>query len=137
MSVLIKYYEYFDKIYMRCCKMCVICSKVNFITNITNFTWIHTFYFYNNKHIFININTTFTTKQTNFIKINTNPWRDLSVPLSMMFPHLITKAIWQDKWTIVPNPWVSGWAHASLYYVEYMMCKFLFCFVSIILHCER
>jgi hypothetical protein len=32
------------------CKMCVICSKVKFITNITNFTGTHTFYFYNNKH---------------------------------------------------------------------------------------
>ena len=51
------------------------CSKVNFITNSTR---IHTFYFYNNKHIFINTDTTFTTKHTNFItKV---PWRDLSVP---------------------------------------------------------
>jgi hypothetical protein len=53
--------------------MCVVCSKVNFITNITNSTRIHTFYFYNNKHTFINTDTTFTTKHTNFIKINTGP----------------------------------------------------------------
>ena len=63
----------FDTIYVRCWKMCVVCSKVNFITNITNSTIIHTFYFYNNKHIVINTDTTFTTKHINFIKINTNP----------------------------------------------------------------
>ena len=51
--------------------MCVVCSKINFITNITNSTRIHIFYFYNNKHTFINTNTTFITKYTNFIKINT------------------------------------------------------------------
>ena len=51
--------------------MFVVCSKVNFITNITNSTRIHTFYFYNNKHTFINTNTTFITKHTNFI-INTD-----------------------------------------------------------------
>ena len=71
--ILIKYCMYFDKIYVRYCKMCVVCSKVNFITNITNSTRIHTFYFYNNKHTFINTNTTFITKHTNFIKINTGP----------------------------------------------------------------
>ena len=33
--------------------MCIVCSKVNFITNITNSTRIHIFYFYNNKtHIY-------------------------------------------------------------------------------------
>jgi hypothetical protein len=46
------------------------CSKVNFITNIINSTRIHIFYFYNNKHTFINTNTIFITKHTNFIKIN-------------------------------------------------------------------
>ena len=53
--------------------MYVICSKVNFITTIINSTRIHIFYFYNNKHIFINTDTKFITKHTNFIKINTNP----------------------------------------------------------------
>ena len=53
--------------------MCIIYSKINFITNITNSTIIHIFYFYNNKHTFINTDTTFTRKNTNFIKINTNP----------------------------------------------------------------
>ena len=53
-------------------KMCVICSKINFITNIINSIRIHTFYFYNNKHTFINTDTTFITKHINFIKINTN-----------------------------------------------------------------
>ena len=53
-------------------KCVLFCSKVNFITNITNYTRIHTFYFYNNKHTFINKDTTFTTKHTNFIKINTD-----------------------------------------------------------------
>lgn len=71
--VLIKYYVYFDKMYVRYCKICVIYNKVNFIINITNSTKIHTFYFYNNKHTFINMDTIFTTKHTNFIKINTNP----------------------------------------------------------------
>ena len=52
----------------------------NKIIFITNFIRIHIFYFYNNKHIFINIDTTFITKYTNFIKINKNPVRDLSVP---------------------------------------------------------
>ena len=59
--------------YVRCCKICVIYSKVNFITNIINSTKIHTIYFYNNKYTFINMDTTFITKHTNFIKINTNP----------------------------------------------------------------
>ncbi len=51
--------------------MYVVCNKVNFITNITNSTRIHKFYFYNNKHTFINMDTTFTIKYTNLIKINT------------------------------------------------------------------
>ena len=53
-------------------KRYIVCSKVNFITNITNSTRIHTFYFYNNKHTFINTDTTFITKHINFIKINTD-----------------------------------------------------------------
>jgi hypothetical protein len=53
--------------------MYVVCSKVNFITHITNSTRIHKFYFYNNKYTFINTDTIFITKHTNFIKINTNP----------------------------------------------------------------
>ena len=53
--------------------MCVVCSKVNFITNITNSTRIHTFYLYNNKHIYINKDITFTTKHTNVIKIDKSP----------------------------------------------------------------
>ena len=47
----------------------------------TNVTGIHTFYFYNNKHIFITTNTTFTTKHTYFFKINTGPQQDLCVTL--------------------------------------------------------
>jgi hypothetical protein len=69
--VLIKYCVCFVKMYVKCCKMYVVCSKVNFIINITNFTRIHTFYFYNNKHTFLNTDTAFTIKHTNFIKINT------------------------------------------------------------------
>ena len=53
--------------------MCVVCNKVNFIINVTDSTKIHTFYFYNNKHTFINMDTTFITKHTNCIKINTSP----------------------------------------------------------------
>ena len=53
--------------------MCVVYIKVNFITNIINFTRIHKFYFYNNKHTFINTDKIFITKHTNFIKINTGP----------------------------------------------------------------
>ena len=71
MYVLIKCCVSFDKIYVKCC-MCVICSKINFITNIINSIRIHTFYFYNNKHTYINTDTTFITKHINFIKINTN-----------------------------------------------------------------
>ena len=71
----------FDKILYVYCKICVVYSKVNFITNITNSTKIHIFYFYNNKHTFINMDTIFTIKHTNFIKINTVLWPDLSVPL--------------------------------------------------------
>jgi hypothetical protein len=61
--------------------MCVVCSKVNFITNIINSIRIHTFYFYNNKHTFINTDTICITKHTNFIKINTDPMTVLSIPL--------------------------------------------------------
>jgi hypothetical protein len=43
--------------------MCVVLYK-------NNFTRIHTFYFYNNRHTYINTNTTFTIIHTNFIKIN-------------------------------------------------------------------
>ena len=55
---------------MRCCKICVVCSKINFIINIINFTKIRIFYFYNNKYTFIHTNTKFTAKNTTFIKIN-------------------------------------------------------------------
>ena len=53
--------------------MCVVCNKVSFITNILNSTRIHTFSFYNNKHIFINTDIIFITKHINFIKINIDP----------------------------------------------------------------
>ena len=66
-------YVYFDKIFVRYCKIYVIYSKVNFITNMINSTQIHTFYFYNNIHTFINTDIIFTTKYINFIKINTSP----------------------------------------------------------------
>ena len=52
---------------------CVVYNKIDFITNITNYIRIHTFYIYDNKHTFINTNITFTTKHKNFIKINTGP----------------------------------------------------------------
>ncbi len=51
----------FDKICVRYYKMCVTCSKIKFITNITNVTEIHTFYFYNNKYTFITTDIIFTT----------------------------------------------------------------------------
>ena len=70
MCVLIKCCVYFDKYLSGVVKCVQFWSKVNFITNIINSTRIHTFYFYNNKHTFINTDTTFTTKHTNFIKIN-------------------------------------------------------------------
>ena len=73
MFVLIKCYACFDKMLLGVVKMCVVCSKVNFIINIINYIRIHTFYFYNNKHTCINTNTTFTTKHTTFLKINTFP----------------------------------------------------------------
>ena len=75
--ILIKYCMCFD-IYLSGVIKCV--QFYNKIIFITNFIRIHIFYFYNNKHIFINIDTTFITKYTNFIKINKNPVRDLSVP---------------------------------------------------------
>ena len=52
--------------------MYVVCNKLKFITNITNVTGIHTFYFYNNRHTCITTDTKFTTKHTYFIKINTD-----------------------------------------------------------------
>ena len=73
MYFLIKCFMCFDKIYVKCCKMCVVYSKVNFIIYITNSIRIQSFYFYNNKYIYINTDTTFTTKHTNFTKINTGP----------------------------------------------------------------
>ena len=79
--VLIKYYVCFDKCLSSVIKCVQFCSKVNFITNITNSIRIHIFYFYNNKYTVINTDTIFTIKQTNFIKINKNPRWDLSVPL--------------------------------------------------------
>jgi hypothetical protein len=47
-----------------CGTMCIICSKFEFITNIIYVTEISTFYFYNNKHIFIITDTKVTTKYT-------------------------------------------------------------------------
>ena len=52
--------------------MCVVCSKVKFITNITNVTRIHTFYFYNNRHT-LSLRTQHLPQNTHFIKINTGP----------------------------------------------------------------
>jgi hypothetical protein len=51
--------------------------------NIINFIRIH-FLFYNNKHTFINTDTTFITKYTIFIKINTDLVTELSVSLFHM-----------------------------------------------------
>ena len=66
-------YVYFNKMCISCCKRYIVCSNIKFITNITNITGIHTSYFYNNKHIFIITDITFTIKHTYFIKINTDP----------------------------------------------------------------
>ena len=72
-TVLLKVSKIVILVYMcvHSCEMCVICSQIKFITNITNVTGIHTFYFYNDRYIFITTDTTFTTKHTYFIKINT------------------------------------------------------------------
>ena len=67
----------FDKICVSCYKMCAVCRKVKFITNITNVTGIHTFYFYKNKHTFIITDTKFTTKYKHFIKTHIGP---LAIP---------------------------------------------------------
>ena len=64
---------FLNKLYLRCGKICVICSKANFITNITNVTVIYTFSFYNNRHTFTTTDKIFTTKHTYFIKINIDP----------------------------------------------------------------
>ena len=66
--------------YVKCCKMCVVCSKINFITNITNSTRIHKFYFYNNKHTFINMDITFTTNTQILSKSTRVLWRNVSIP---------------------------------------------------------
>ena len=50
----------------------VICSKIYFITNITNVIRIHTFSFYNNRQKFTT-DVIFTTKHIYCTKINTNP----------------------------------------------------------------
>ena len=50
-------------------KLCIICSKIKFITNIINVIRIHTFYFYNNKHTFTIIDTIFIIKHKHLIKI--------------------------------------------------------------------
>ena len=94
---------------VRCCKICVVCSKVNFITNITNSTRIHTFYFYNKKHIYINTDTTFTTKHTNLSKSTKVPWRDLSVPPKILFTHLSLRLFLNRSLTMKTcnlHPWV-------------------------------
>ena len=64
---------FLKKLYLRCGKTCVICSKAKFITNITNVTVIQTFSFYNNRHTFTTTDKIFTTKHTYFIKINIDP----------------------------------------------------------------
>ena len=63
---------FLNKLYLRCGKMCLICSKTKFITNIINVTGIHTFSFYK-RHTFTTTNITFITKHTQFTKINIDP----------------------------------------------------------------
>ena len=41
---------FFDRMCITCDKIYIICSKVEFATNINNITGIRIFYFYNNKH---------------------------------------------------------------------------------------
>ena len=45
---------FLNKLYLRCGKMCLICSKTKFITNITNtnVARIHTFFFLQKTHIY-------------------------------------------------------------------------------------
>ena len=52
--VYIKCYVYFDKIYVRCCQMCIVCSKVNF-SQISLILLKFTYFinFYNNKNTII------------------------------------------------------------------------------------
>ena len=67
----------FDKNCVRCCKMCVTYNKFKFITNITNVTGIHTFYFYNNKHIFIATNIMFRASPAIlYLALYLHMWRD-------------------------------------------------------------
>ncbi len=86
MCILIKYYVCFNKMFVSSVvKYVLFYSKVNFIRNITNFIRIHTFYFYNNKHKFINTDIIFTTKHTNFYQ---NQYRFVAGP--KCFPTLDT-----------------------------------------------
>jgi hypothetical protein len=64
---------FFDNIYVSYVKICLICSKVEFITNITYIIGMHTFCFYNNKHTFTTTDTKCITRHTHFTKTNTNP----------------------------------------------------------------
>ena len=63
---------FFDKFYVSYDKIYVICNKIKFIINITYVIRIYIFYFYNNRHNFITMDTTFTTKHKYFTKINTD-----------------------------------------------------------------
>jgi hypothetical protein len=68
--------------------MYIVCCKVNFITNITNFIEIFTFYFYNNKYRFINISLLFITlkpNKTNILKSKNEKLKFLKLKMNQ-FP---------------------------------------------------
>ena len=52
------------------CKLCIICNKVEFTTNITHVNEIHIFCFYNNIHIFTTTDTKLSQNKY-FTKTNT------------------------------------------------------------------
>ena len=72
MGVLIKYCVCFDKCLLGVVKCVLFVLKLT-LSQISQILPKFTFYFYNNKHIFINTDIAFATKHTNFIKINTGP----------------------------------------------------------------
>ena len=65
---------FLNKLYIRCGKMCLICSKTKFITNITNtnVARIHTFFFLQKTHIY-HYGHNIYHKTYIFTKINIDP----------------------------------------------------------------
>jgi hypothetical protein len=72
---------FLDNTFVLCSTIYVICSKVMFTTNITYVTGIHTFCFYNYRHIFITTEKENLKQNTHFTKTNIGPITGLKCDL--------------------------------------------------------